>query len=509
MDCLVCLEPFTAVSRKKISCPKCNKDTCIKCVQRYLLSTLSDPHCLHCKHGFSRMFLQTNLTKTFIDKDYAKHRGEILWKREESYIPNAQVKAERIVRGKAMKNEKFTEVRKEIDKINEMIRILNTDKAKYTAIINQHYDDMSRLLAGEPTAKELRDAGEKVEDLEKKERKKFVRKCGFTDCKGWLNTHWKCGICENHTCSECFVITGKVKECGHICKPEDIETANLIKKSCKGCPNCGQMIEKTQGCDQIFCTSCHTAFDWETLKTIKLENVHNPHYFEWRNKNNNGAQERTPGDIPCGGLPNDNFLYKIVRNKLQIDIMDKYRFTRHVQQVELQRYRETHEDTDDLRVKYLLKEISKEEIQRLLQNRERKNERNKAIRDVLDTYVVAASEQFRIFADEVNKRYLENKNTLIRIDDVHMVVQTTRLNEQLNLLRDFINKTLIDVSKVYGCVVPQISEEWTHLESDSAARIKEREKEELKKSKENKVPLVRSPVKKSVAIVSGEDSDDN
>jgi hypothetical protein len=438
------------------------------------------------------MFLQTNLTKTFIDKDYAKHRGEILWKREESYIPNAQVKAERIVRGKAMKGEKFTEVRKEIDKINEQIRILNAEKSKHTTIINQHYEDMTRLLAGEPTVKELRDAGEKVEDLEKKERKKFVRKCGFTDCKGWLNTHWKCGICENHTCSDCFVITGKIKEAEHTCKKEDVETADLIKKSCKGCPNCGQMIEKLIGCSSMFCTACHNAFDWETMKLIKLENVHNPHYFEWRNKTNNGAQERTPGDIPCGGLPHDNFLYRIIRNKIQLKLMDKYRFTIHVQAVELNRYRETQEDTDDLRVKYLLKEVTKEDIQRLLQNRERKNERNKAVRDVLDTYVVAASEQFRIFADEVNKRYIENKNSLIRLDDIHMVVQTSKFNEQMNLLRDFINKTLIDVSKVYGCVVPQINEEWTYLESDSVSKQKEREKEEAKKK-----VLVRSPVRKS------------
>jgi hypothetical protein len=208
---------------------------------------------------------------------------------------------------------------------------------------------------------------------------------------------------------------------------------------------------------------------------------------------NNGIHDRTQGDIQCGGLPPDTFLYRIIRNKLQVDIIDKFRFTRHVQQVEIQRYRETHEDMEDLRVKYLLKEISKEEIQRLLQNRERKNERNKAIRDVLDTYVVAASEQFRIFSDEINNRYIENNRSIIRLDDVHMIVQTSKFNEQMNLLRDFINKTLIDVSKVYGCVVPQISEEWNHLESDSAARQKEREKEEAKKKIEK-----RSPVRKSI-----------
>jgi hypothetical protein len=73
-----------------------------------------------------------------------------------------------------------------------------------------------------------------------------------------------------------------------------------------------------------------------------------------------------------------------------------------------------------------------------------------------------------------------------------MIVQTSKFNEQMNLLKEFINKTLMDVSKVYGCVVPQINEEWTYFESDSSAKQKEREKEESKKKIEK-----RSPVKKS------------
>jgi len=104
----------------------------------------------------------------------------------------------------------------------------------------------------------------------------------------------------------------------------------------------------------------------------------------------------------------------------------------------------------------------------------------------------------------VNKRYIENKNTLIRLDDLYMVVQTSKFNEQMSLLRDFINKTLMDVSKVYGCVVPQINEEWTYLESDSAAKQKEREKEEAKKKIEK-----RSPVRKSTETSLLEKKSDN
>jgi hypothetical protein len=61
------------------------------------------------------------------------------------------------------------------------------------------------------------------------------------------------------------------------------------------------MIYKIEGCAQMFCTECHTAFNWNTLR---IENgiIHNPHYFEWmRRQNENGGQvERNPNEILCG-----------------------------------------------------------------------------------------------------------------------------------------------------------------------------------------------------------------
>jgi len=457
-ECSVCCENFTSSVRKKISCPKCNNDTCVKCVQRYLLGSLSDPHCLHCKHGFSRMFLQTNLNKSFIDKDYARHRSEILWNREESFLPEAQIKAERILRGRKLRSEnnKHPELRAKIKIIEDkVIKLLNEKRALWE-IIYSYERDIDRLLEGLPTKKEAEELG-KIEEPEKESvKKKFTRKCMKDGCNGWLNTSWKCGLCDCHFCSECFGTKQKDKE--HVCNPDDVASANILKKDTKPCPKCGNGIQRVSGCPSMFCVSCHTPFDWNTGEIITARNIHNPHYFEWRNQIENGNyNENVEQNCDVGGVPTDDFIWRCQRSPIRADLENKYRLIAHIEDAEMNKYREINENTEPLRIKYLLKEVDKLEIQRLLQNRERKNERNKAIRDVLDTFVMAAAEQLRILSAEIFKINREDKCN-VKLDDIRIVPTLSKFNEQLELLRVFINKTLSEVSIAYGCVVPQISE---------------------------------------------------
>lgn len=463
-ECIICAEKFTAVARKKINCPKCNQDICIKCVQRFLLNTMDEPHCMNCKQGFSRYFLQTNLTKTFIDKDYAKHRAEILWKREESYLPAAQVKAERIVRSKALEKDEHIEVKDKIKEIRTKIEVLEREMTFHKKILSQHEEDVYRLSKGMPTRKELAEMGGE-EEIDNVVRKQFTRKCTNENCNGWLSSAWKCGICENYTCSKCFIIKGKKndEENPHICKKEDIETAELIKKDTKPCPQCGEAIQRSAGCSVMFCVSCHTPFDWDTLEIIKKGNIHNPHYIEWRNAMGTAGTERAFGDVPCGGIPDDEFIWRLLKTPAR-DLLSKiWSFINHVSDYELRKYQEDAKSTEDLRIKFLLNETTKDDIQRYLQVRERKNERNRSIRDVLNTFRDASAEELRIIEQIIIQAPFDRTNR-DSIEGVPEFLKAyNRFIESMELLRDFINKSLEDVSKAYGCTVPYILGGWTMI----------------------------------------------
>lgn len=451
-ECPICAEKFTSTLRKKINCPRCNIDVCLKCFKTYLLdNVINEPHCMSCKQGFNRYFLQTNLSKTFIDKDYAKHREEFLWNLEESFIPSAQIKAERILQGRALSEEKHEDIYEAIRLIDEKIYNLKEQKFAYNSILRKHYNNIDRLLHGLPLEENSSES-----DESKDSKKKFIRKCSVNECKGWLSSAWKCGICENYTCNKCFVIKGKKNDDTlHVCKEEDIASAELIKKETKPCPKCGEGIYKTEGCQVMFCTSCNTPFNWTTLEIIKKGNIHNPHYFEWRNRVEGGL-ERTPGDIPCGGIPTDDFIWRLANSPSKLSLVNIYHFINHVSDYELNKYREAENNNEELRVKYLLNEITKEEFKRTLQIRERKNERNKVIRDIFNTFIVAASEELRIFEGII----LEAPYNASRKDSIEGVPEFNKafkkFRDAIVLLSEFVNESFAKTSKTYGCTVPQI-----------------------------------------------------
>ena len=145
-----------------------------------------------------------------------------------------------------------------------------------------------------------------------KTKTEFIRKCGNADCRGFLNTRWNCGICEQQTCIDCHEIVAD----GHACNPDTVATVKLLKNDTKGCPKCQTNIFKIDGCDQMWCTQCKTAFSWTTGK-IETK-IHNPHYYEWRRQN--GGLERERGDNPCIA-PHD----VITSLELSLDLDDEAR----------------------------------------------------------------------------------------------------------------------------------------------------------------------------------------
>jgi len=75
--------------------------------------------------------------------------------------------------------------------------------------------------------------------------------------------------------------TKEQKKENHVCKQEDIDNVKLLTENIKKCPNpeCREPIYKDGGCDHMWCSKCHTMFNWSTGEITKTTT--NPHYFQW------------------------------------------------------------------------------------------------------------------------------------------------------------------------------------------------------------------------------------
>lgn len=136
-------------------------------------------------------------------------------------------------------------------------------------------------------------------------------KCSNIDCNGFLSENWNCSLCHCDTCPNCH----QLKTENHICNKEIVANIQLLEKDTKKCPTCYSLIHKINGCDQMWCTQCKTAFSWNTLK---IENkVHNPHFYEYLRANNHNVP-RDVNDIPCDRTLGNEVLSRNIFKNLNV-----------------------------------------------------------------------------------------------------------------------------------------------------------------------------------------------
>jgi hypothetical protein len=277
---------------------------------------------------------------------------------------------------------------------------------------------------------------------EAKDRKRFVRACTADGCRGFLSTAWKCGLCECRTCPTCHEFIGKITSNSadppHACKPENVETARMLNHDSRPCPICASLIFKISGCDQMFCTQCNTAFDWKTGRSLNMRNVHNPHYFEFMRRQRERTESAAAAEVvpdeeedpTCREMPslnritdrerelqtafaNENpqfgidLLCQVMFNKdgkaaddelttfcKSRNIHEPYRLMssivrlyNHINHVTLRYYiPANHEQNRDLRIKYILKEITDEKFKLTLHSREKRENIKNETRLVLEMF---------------------------------------------------------------------------------------------------------------------------
>lgn len=416
-ECPVCVEPWNRSTRIPVTCAGCDYAACRTCYEKYLLQE-SSPKCMSCDREMTRADLVSKFTKKFIQNEYKTHRERLLFDQERSMLPATQVILERMNEEEQIR-QRIAQIRVEIEQQYRLIRLLETE------------------LHNRPSTLE---------------RKTFIRKCPNTDCRGFLSTQWKCNLCSRRTCKECIacILTEP-----HVCDPNQVETAKLLAKDSKPCPNCGEIIFKIDGCDQIFCTQCHTAFNWRTGRR-ETGAIHNPHYFEWirRTRQDLGDQHI---QVQCGRELDHRFARRLPF------ILKNHRFFMnlchkviHVREVIVPRYT-THPfaDNQDLRLQYLLKRLTDQEFQSTLQKREKARERKQEYHRLFAMLIQCMTDiLYRLAAEDVRSM----------TGDEQGLMEEAYINEVSNLLV-YVNECLRKISNVFHSKCYRFSD---HFEFEAA-----------------------------------------
>ena len=496
-QCGVCCENFSAVIRKEIVCRNaaCKYPVCRGCTEHYIIESTQDAHCMSCRNGWDIEFLTSNFSKKFITKDYKTHRENILFDREKSMLPATLPVAEFVQVVHTIKQEtkaKLKIVEDDIDDLKMKYKTHHADAPNipYADLIARtSFDDVSvdiysRVQANMYIKQKLEErltnmrnylrtpqdymhGGVSNKAVAVTEKRQFIRGCPGADCRGFLSTQWKCGLCHINVCKDCHEIvstggTGAEGAAAHVCKDENLKTVALLAKDTRSCPKCAAQIFKIDGCDQMFCTQCHVAFSWKTGK-IEIK-IHNPHYYQYL-RDNGGVVPRNPDDVPCPGaagnilgvteicdhvrraFKNDNrsFTTRTLPNDEDVQILLQYRrMNDHIRYVEINNYvTNDRQDNIDLRIQYLIKEIDESRFKQLLQQREKKAAKKRDIHGIITMYQDVTVDIIGRLAEVQNVKGIK--------DIIH----------ELNHLRTYTNDCLKPISTRYNCVVPHISDQLT------------------------------------------------
>jgi len=406
---------------------------------------------MSCKTGWNREKLMENFTKKFVGKTFKERRENLLFERERALMPATQAAAEREKKLRSLK--KQIEAKTEI--VNELFHlqnlILNEPCADDEARMARYRRYLDKKAEADNIYRERMYIEYQYNILNNRPaasgpRREFIRACPADDCRGFLSTGWKCGMCDTKVCPTCHEIKTTDE---HECKPENVETARLLAKDTRPCPKCASMIFKIDGCDQMYCTACNTAFSWRNGQ-IETGRVHNPHYYDYLRRINNGNIPREQGDVvhnPCGMMPHANHINELIRrypteNHRIGFLLQIVQVHWHIDHIIMPRLQPTRVDTEPLRINYMIGEMTEESFKKELQKLEKSRQKKSEIHDILTTYQNVTRDQLRTV---INKRDF---------------AEIERICSELFTLRAYINDQMSIVSKRYTCVTPRVTETW-------------------------------------------------
>lgn len=311
-ECAICASNYTSYMRKPIKCEYCEFEACKECCSTYLLN-VNNPGCMSpaCTGIWSREFISDNLTKVFASTQLKKHKANMLYQEQLTWMPDTQAEVEEERRQNRIQNqiyqlvssrivlnsqletqydvlskehrEKEKQVMKAVakrydtkillnqekrkpkkDKNNDLIKTLEQQLNNYIvevenlntefyALHDKFTQDRESLRASSPIVPKMKEIEEKIGLL----REQLNEKAPTAEKSKFVR---KCADPECHgflssrwKCGLCDKWT--CSDCheiksddDHKCDQNNVATVKLLSKDTKGCPKCQTMIYKTDGC---------------------------------------------------------------------------------------------------------------------------------------------------------------------------------------------------------------------------------------------------------------------
>ena len=371
--------------------------------------------------------LSDMMPKSFLKEEYREMRETVFFEEEKTYLPALLDEAEltkKIQNFKASIRAIESDI-KENDEFEE--QLVRVQRERHRELVKAR--DVIHVKLRKLTHRPVR-----------AEKREVVMKCPIGECRGFLSDKFHCGMCDTDVCKDCHL----KKDEEHKCNADDVATVTELTRSTRPCPKCNVRIYKTDGCDQMFCVQCHTAFSWNTGKEEQGV-IHNPHYFETLRAGGIHEIRHRQDHGGCGQIPTAVEILRRVRVFCQSerdDIFKIYQKVVHHRQVTLPQLVVRVDRTTD-RIRYLIGDMEEKKFKQKLYVHHYSGLRKQDEHRILDSYVTISEELFRELATApVNDCFGKAMDTL----------------KQLVLLRELTHKAVVSLDDKFqhkGLLTPK------------------------------------------------------
>ena len=292
ITCPICCEETK--KSKVMACPKCNFEVCHSCLVGFIKTVKNDVTCMSCKHSWDMVFLFQSLPASIVFGDLKAHREVVLMDREIALLPATQQLIP-ISKNKSELRLQLSTVINQLDELNDDIDrqrlgggIVNPSRSELSALMDQYKkitDEIQDLDYNADIIRQRLDGGVVYPEKTKGgDQPQIICPCPANECRGFImkDSKYSCGICDSKICKVCHVL---LIDGNHECNKDDIESVKHIMKECKPCPGCGVPSRKTEGCSQVWCISCHKAWNWDNGR-IETGRIHATDYLTYLRRTN-------------------------------------------------------------------------------------------------------------------------------------------------------------------------------------------------------------------------------